>query len=173
MKQTVILLCGLPYSGKSSFAQALAADGFEVISLDAINQERGFGIDGAPVPGSEWLETHQIAHSRMRALLADDKPVVWDDTNYAAWIRDPIFEAAIEAGGDPVVVFVDTPIEEIRNRRATATAAGLPPLCPNEDFERAVQDFERPCCGIRVEGTLPVSQAIGPVRRAIRQGQLT
>ena len=168
MKPTVIILCGLPYSGKSTLAEALGSDGFAVISLDAINRDRGLGLKGEPVPGFEWQESHRLAQQRLRELLADGRDVVWDDTNYAAWIRDPIFESAVENGGEPVVVFVDTPMEEVHRRAATARLAGQQ-ACPEQDFTRVLRDFERPCCGIRVDGTLPVGHNADPVRRALRR----
>lgn len=164
MKPTAVLLCGLPYAGKSAVADLLALDGFAIISLNAINRERGLGTHGNSVPGGEWAETHRVANERMTALLQQGRNVVWDDTNYAAWIRDPVFEAALEAGAEPVAVFVDTPVDEIR-RRADGRY-------PAEDLEKLIRDFERPCCAIRVDGTLPIDVAIAPLRRAIGLGVL-
>lgn len=168
MKPTVIILCGLPHSGKSTLAEALGTDGFAVISLDAINRDRGLGLKGEPVPGYEWQETHRLALVRMKELLEDGRDVVWDDTNYAAWIRDPIFEAAVDNGGDPVVVFVDTLMDEVQRRAVEARRTGRA-SCPEPDFSRVVRDFERPCCGIRVDGMLPVGHNVAPVRRALQR----
>jgi len=86
---------------------------------------------------------------------------VWDDTNYAAWIRDPVFDAALEAGAEPVWVFVDTPVEEIR-RRADGRY-------PAEDLEKLIRDFEKPCCAIRIDGTQPAALAATPLKRGIVQ----
>jgi predicted kinase len=164
MKPTAVLLCGLPYAGKSALAEVLALEGFAIISLNAINRERGLGLHGNSVPGGEWLETHRIANELMASYLRQGRSVVWDDTNYAAWIRDPVFEAALEAGGEPVVVFVDTPVDEIR-RRADGRY-------PTEDLEKLIRDFERPCCAIRLDGTLPMELEMVPLRRAIGRGVL-
>lgn len=165
MKPTALILCGLPYSGTSSIAAALENDGFELICLLTINEERGLGVDGAAVTGPEWLRTHQIALDRMRTLIAKGESVVWDDTNYAAWIRDPIFDAAEEAGAQPLVVFVDTPLEEVQARAASRGHASM----PREDFDRAVRDFERPCCALRIDGAMKTEQAVALIRKALRR----
>lgn len=160
MRPTALLLCGLPFSGKSSLATAINSEGYEVISLDAINQERGFGFNGESVPGAEWMTTHRIALDRLRHLLSHGKNVVWDDTNYAAWIRDPIFEVALDEGAMPVIVFVDAPVQTVLERAREAAEKGTRSACPSEDFERVIRDFERPACGVRIDGTQPTEMAL-------------
>ncbi|AIE83917.1 ATP-binding protein [Fimbriimonas ginsengisoli] len=164
MKPTAVLLCGLPYSGKTALATSLALEGYVIISLNEINRARGLGLHGNSVPGGEWLETHRIANERMREFLAQGRNVVWDDTNYAAWIRDPVFDAALDAGAEPVWVWVDTPIDEIR-RRADGRY-------PTEDLEKLIRDFEKPCCAIRLDGKQPIDVALQPLRRAMGKGVL-
>ena len=165
MKPTAILLCGLPYSGKSSLAAALQGDGYETICPQSINSERGLGLNGEDIPGSEWMQTHQIALDRMRDFISSGKNVVWDDTNYAAWIRDPIFEAAEQAGGEPVVVFVDAPLEVVRQRASDCKHGEL----PHDDFDRIVRDFEKPCSWLRIDGTLKPNRAVELLRSALRR----
>ena len=50
MSQTVYAMCGLAFSGMSTVAQTLRRElGIELISLDAINAERGLqGGEGIP-----------------------------------------------------------------------------------------------------------------------------
>lgn len=63
------LLCGLSFSGKSTLAAQLVNGlNAELISLDAINQERG--LDGGKgIPLQEWSATNRIAHDRASRLL--------------------------------------------------------------------------------------------------------
>ncbi|MHB0969193.1 MAG: hypothetical protein ACYC7A_00115 [Thermoanaerobaculia bacterium] len=65
----VVILCGTAYSGKSTLACALEERcGFAVVSLDAINAERGlWGGDGLPI--AEWERSHAEAIERVRALV--------------------------------------------------------------------------------------------------------
>ena len=169
MRPTALLLCGLPYSGKTTLAEALIDDGYIVISLDAIHHERGLGLNGESIPGSEWMETHRIALERLRSYIQAGHNVIWDDTNYAAWIRDPVFEATQEAGGEPLLVLVDAPVHVVRSRAAEAKARGCVPVMPEEDFERVLRDFERPCCVFRIDGSLGHEHRVRTLREALNR----
>lgn len=172
MRPTVILLCGLPFSGKSTVAAALAEDGYAVISLDTINHEQGLGKEGASIPGSAWSETHRIANERLAEYVKSGKDVVWDDTNYAAWIRDPLFETAVNLGGDPVVVHIEASEQVVRARATENSILKTRHESSVEDFERVIGHFEKPCCGIRIDGNQSKSNVISAARRALRQGVL-
>ena len=105
----LILLCGRPFSGKSSLAARLAADrGAATISFDAINLERGLhGGEGLPV--AEWAATLEIAKERTAALLARHPLVVVDDTLCFRWMRDAFRDLARGADARAVLVYLDPP----------------------------------------------------------------
>ncbi len=113
---TLILLCGRPFSGKTTLAGRLAADRRAAeISFDAINLERGLhGGDGLPV--AEWARTLEIAKQRTAALLARSSLVVVDDTLCFRWLRDAFRELARAAGAHPILVYLDPPEEVLRER---------------------------------------------------------
>ena len=115
---TLILLCGRPFSGKSTLAARLAADrGAASVSFDAINLERGLhGGDGLPV--SEWAATLEIAKARTAALLARHPLVVVDDTLCFRWMRDGFRDLARAAGAAPVLVYLDPPAPLLLERMA-------------------------------------------------------
>jgi predicted kinase len=75
----LVLLCGASFSGKSSRGQVLADGlGAQIVSLDAINGERGlWGGQGIPV--SEWALTNAEAHQRVDKLLNRGEWVIVDD----------------------------------------------------------------------------------------------
>lgn len=128
---TLILLCGRPFSGKSSLAARLAADrGAAGISFDAINLERGLhGGDGLPV--AEWAATLEIAKERTSALLRQRDLVVVDDTLCFRWMRDAFRDLARAAGARAVLVYLDPPQDVLRARmeenRRTQERRGLEP----------------------------------------------
>ena len=58
----LLLMCGLPFAGKTTLATALAERfGWQYISLDAINTERGMGLNGRAIEPDEWSETYSEA----------------------------------------------------------------------------------------------------------------
>lgn len=130
----LVLMCGTSFSGKSTFARALAAEiqGL-IISLDEINERRGlWGGDGIPI--EEWQRTHQIATAEVRAHLlgadtgspagarsgsvAEPENVVVDDTSSLRVLRDGWRELAGEVGVGFGLIYLDVEHATIRRRLA-------------------------------------------------------
>ncbi|MCU1422665.1 MAG: hypothetical protein JWN36_2316 [Microbacteriaceae bacterium] len=121
---TLALMCGLSFAGKSTFAALLAAElDAELVSLDAINAERG--LDGGQgIPVTEWAETNRIAHARVARLLRDGSHVVVDDTGSPRFIRDGWSETAREAGAPFRIVWVRID-PQLQRQRVEANRAVL------------------------------------------------
>lgn len=124
----LVLMCGTSFSGKSTFARALAAEihGL-IISLDEINERRGlWGGDGIPV--EEWQRTHKIATAEVRAHLlganagpgagagAGSRNVVVDDTSSLRVLRDGWRELAGEVGVGFGLIYLDVDHATVRRR---------------------------------------------------------
>ncbi|HEU0061358.1 MAG TPA: ATP-binding protein [Hyphomicrobiaceae bacterium] len=118
MLQTVYAMCGLAFSGKSSLAAILARElKTELISLDAINHERGLrGGDG--MSDRQWEETSATAMARLRLLLRHRCSVVVDDTFSHRFLRDRCKQVAADHGSRFLIIFMATPLSEIEARRA-------------------------------------------------------
>jgi predicted kinase len=133
-RRMLVLMCGTSFSGKSTFARALAAEiqGL-IISLDEINERRGlWGGDGIPI--EEWQRTHQIATAEVRAHLlgadtgspagarsgsvAEPENVVVDDTSSLRVLRDGWRELAGEVGVGFGLIYLDVGHATIRRRLA-------------------------------------------------------
>ena len=112
----MVLLCGRSFSGKSTVASSLAAAlPAAVVSLDAINEERGLrGGEGVPV--AEWARTNEVARARVRTSLAAGGTVVVDDTSSPRFLRDGWRVEAEVARAAMVLVFVDAAEDLIRER---------------------------------------------------------
>jgi predicted kinase len=130
----LVLMCGTSFSGKSTFARALAAEihGL-IISLDEINERRGlWGGDGIRV--EEWQQTHKIATAEVRAHLlgadagpgagagpgatagAGSRNVVVDDTSSLRVLRDGWRELAGEVGVGFGLIYLDVDHATVRRR---------------------------------------------------------
>jgi predicted kinase len=127
----LVLLCGRPFSGKSTLAGRLSADhGAAVVSFDAINLERGLhGGEGLPI--EEWAKTLEIAKARTATLLAKRPVVAVDDTLCFRWIREEFRTLARASGARCVLVYLDLPCGDLEARMAAnARSGGRPGIQP-------------------------------------------
>jgi predicted kinase len=84
-KPLLILMCGVPFAGKTTLARAIAVQcGWQYISLDMVNTERGVGMDGQAIPLHEWEQTYAEAYRRVAAALRAGASVMYDETNFYA-----------------------------------------------------------------------------------------
>ncbi|NNC11586.1 ATP-binding protein [Planctomonas sp. JC2975] len=116
---TLVVMCGLSFSGKSTLAKQLESElGATVVSLDAINAERGLH-GGQGISIDQWEKTHEIARERVRALLRTGRHAIVDDTGTPRFIRDRWREIADRehAGFRIVWVTID---EELQRSRIIA-----------------------------------------------------
>lgn len=87
----------------------------DVISLDAINLERG--LDGGQgIPLEEWAVTNRIAEDRVRDLLQQQRQVIVDDTGSPRFIRDGWRHVAASTGSRFVLVWVQIDEPLLRER---------------------------------------------------------
>lgn len=96
-----VMLCGLPGSGKTTYAQALCSDGYARLSIDEEiwNWSGRFGID---YPATEYEKVSSDADARLRVklreLLSAGRDTVVDYGFLDRRIRDD-YKALIESGG--------------------------------------------------------------------------
>ena len=143
--QSVLLLCGLPFAGKTTAAGELQEQlGATVISLDAINAERGLrGGDGIAV--EEWQRSHHVALARLaEALEAGQRFVVVDDTNCLRFLRDGYREVARRFGAGTRVVILPADAEEAARRLRENRDSGTRNDVRDEVFAETVDLFEWP-----------------------------
>jgi predicted kinase len=113
----LILMCGLSFAGKTTIARALATKrAWRYLSLDAINTERGVGLDGQPIPLHEWEQTYAEAYRRVEACLRDGQSVVYDETNMLRAQRDQLRTIAARYQVPTYVLYVATSGAEARRR---------------------------------------------------------
>jgi predicted kinase len=160
------LLCGLSFSGKSTLAVGLADElGATVISLDAINAERG--LDGGQgIPDSEWASTNEIAHERAETALREGTKVVVDDTGSPRFVRDSWRATARSAGAPFSLVWVQIDrglqLDRVRSNRSSR----LRPDVIDDVLDEHRASFDEPTrdeCALTVDARLTADQ------EAIRQ----
>jgi predicted kinase len=142
--QTVIAMCGIAFSGKSTAARKIAAAlDLDLIVLDAINDDRGMS-GGAGMTPDQWNETSLIAMDRLRAALARGRSVVVDDTFSHRFLRDRCKAVADEFGCAFEILFVDTPLIAIQLRRTANNASPIRPQVRDDVFDAHQKQFQFP-----------------------------
>jgi len=116
---TLYILCGLPFSGKSSLGKAIAAHtGSVVVSFDALYDEHAEELGRTLETLGVWQAIRELAGERIGELLGRGVSVVYDNTNFRVEHREAIRAVAEGVGARAVLIYVDTPLEVIAARRA-------------------------------------------------------
>lgn len=111
-RQKIIMLKGLPASGKSTYARELVDKGYVRVNKDDLRSMMDNG---------KWSRGNEKRVLRLRDQVIRDavnsgSNVVVDDTNFEDRHRDHISALAEECGADFEVLFIDTPLEECISR---------------------------------------------------------
>ena len=145
MTPTLYALCGLPFAGKSTIARELAEKvGAPIVRLDAINGERGLGLDGHPIPRSEWERTYAEAYRRLEQALVANSSVIFDHVNFTRAERDQVRQIAARRGANVQIVYVCVTPAQARGRMIANRATKGRNDVRDDDFELVVRHFEPP-----------------------------
>lgn len=142
---SLVILIGLPGSGKSHFArQLLKRYPAAILDSDAL---RGVLYESPQHTARENARLFPAIHVLTRRLLERGVPVVLDATNLKEANRKPLYRLAEEAGARLVIVRLRAPFAVMRARLAQRDA-GRDPLDRSTAGLRVLEemrhDYERP-----------------------------
>lgn len=107
MKKLIILV-GIPGSGKTTLAKKIEARGYLCLNADSIRQE----LWGNALDQREPEKVFGILYRQLEELLALGKDIVIDNTNLNAKQRKPILELATKAGYTDIQLWLlDVPLD--------------------------------------------------------------
>jgi hypothetical protein len=144
-RPALVILIGLPGSGKSHFARRLAGRyPAAILDSDAL---RGVLYKSPRHTDQENARLFPAIHVLVRRLLDRGVSVVLDATNLKEEHRKPLYRLAREAGARLVIVRLRAPFAVMRERLAKRDAARNPLDRSTADLlvlERMRHDYERP-----------------------------
>lgn len=144
-RPALIILIGLPGSGKSHFARQLAKRyPAAILDSDAL---RGVLYASPQHTDQENARLFPAIQLLTRRLLDRSVPVLLDATNLREAYRKPLYRLAKEAGARLVIVRLRAPFAVMRERLARRDAARSPLDRSTADLavlERMRHDYERP-----------------------------
>jgi putative nucleotidyltransferase with HDIG domain len=132
---TVILMCGLPGSGKTTWITSRYNDTFPTVSLDDLREELDISPDDADAQG----EVARQAKERAKELLRSKKPFIWDATNIIRDYRSAAIALCASYGAKTHIQYIETSVEDAL-RRNRSRKRQVPESVIHRMFER----FEYP-----------------------------
>ena len=143
-KSTLYILCGLPFSGKTTLAQSLASQfGFVHLDLDAIARAKNLFPEKG-INDEQWGHVFEEVYQQIAAFLTSGKTVVVDAVNYDRAGRDRLRTIANHVGSSVYVIYINLPLREIEQRRQANRADPQRPPVRDEDFTELATQFEIP-----------------------------
>lgn len=136
----LFILCGLPFSGKSTITNFLTEHyGFKKVSFDDICKSIELIENRFALPE----ETMNLAFDQISLHLKTNS-VIWDALNDTRAKRDQIHEFALHNNAMPITLFVDVPIETIQERRKQSSLIKDRSLISDKNFDLKLKSFESP-----------------------------
>ncbi len=118
----LVVLSGLPGTGKSHFARQLA--GCLPLVVVGSDRARKALIPEPEYTREEHLRVFSACHRVIEDLLTQDQTVVFDATNLTEGFRQPLLDLAHRRGAPAHIILFTAPLKVIR-RRLKHRAAGI------------------------------------------------
>lgn len=144
MKPTLYILCGYPFSGKSTLARKIEEqkNNFKHLCVDNLHKEIHF--KKIKHEEERWKESFKKAFNLTRKYLEGNINVIFDATNYLKKERDKLRKLAKESGAKSKVIYVDIPKKEARRRLIENRETKNRKDVSESDWKEVTEAFEVP-----------------------------
>lgn len=142
--QHLYIMCGLAFSGKSTLAKKVAEfTGSTIIAFDKLwvkkDKEQPVSKDA-----EGWRFIRKVAQDEITKELRDGNSVVYDDNNVQFQHREELREIARKLGIKETVIYLNTPLEVIREREAANRVTGQRHEVEPENFQTVLEQLQVP-----------------------------
>ena len=171
---SLVVLCGLPGTGKSHFARELSSRApFVWLNSD---RTRKLLVVRPVYSRREHRRVFAAMHVLTRGYLRDGLSVVFDATNLNEGVRAPLYAVADDVGVDPLIIrFTAHPdlVRERMDERATGVGVASQSDAGWEVYSRmAVADLPVPRPHLLVQGPEDEENALEETLRWARDGSM-
>lgn len=138
------IMCGVAFSGKSTLARKIVEQtGSKLIAFDKLWVQKD---KENPVPKGDkgWKFIRKIGQDEVAKALQNGNSVVYDDNNIRFEHREELRDVARRVGARTIVVYLNTPMEVIREREATNRITGERHEVEPENFQTVLEQLEAP-----------------------------
>ena len=143
-KPVLYIMCGLAFAGKSTLARKISEyTGSKLIAFDKLWVKKD---KEQPVPkGAEgWKFIRKVGQDEVAHALKEGESVVYDDNNVRFEHREELREVASKFGARSVVVYLNTPLELIREREAINKTTAQRHDVEPENFNAVLEQLQIP-----------------------------
>lgn len=142
--KNLYIMCGLAFSGKSTLARKIVErTGCRLIAFDKLWVEKE--KETTIAKGDKgWRFIRRVAQDEIADALKEGLSVVYDDTNVRFEHREEIRAIARSSDVNPIVIYLNTPMELIRERELVNKTTGKRHGVEPENFQKVVEQLEVP-----------------------------
>jgi predicted kinase len=143
--QRLFILCGLPFSGKSTLARAMAERlGVVHVELDSVHGERGLDLrEGLPTR-EDWIEAYKRSYRKLDQVLAGGHSVVFDATSYRRVHRQRLARIASKYNVPATIIYLDVQDDEAKRRRDENRTTNERPNVDDDGFALVSGEMQLP-----------------------------
>jgi predicted kinase len=142
---TLYILCGLPFSGKTTLAQAITQKrDLAYVNIDHVKADEGYFVSDDQVPDADWPGIYDVVHASLLLPLRLGRDVLYDASNLTRKERDDMRDLATKRAFAARVIYVAVPEATARARWQANKQTGERFDLPASVFEEALTLFEEP-----------------------------
>lgn len=144
-KPVLLILCGLPFAGKTTLAKLFEKRGFVRITVDDINIELGIGFSlEKRITYEEWVRAYAHYYKKIRGTLLEGKNVICDSVAYMKKERKELREIANFCHAKSYVIYVPTDEQTAKKRWIENKKSHTRQDIREDDFEEVIHHFQQP-----------------------------
>ena len=141
----LIVLCGLPFSGKSTLGRRLADElGLVHLELDQIMASQGVDLSAGAISNAVWITGYREGHRQLDRLLVARRSVVWDAVSFRWSHREKLRRMAKQHGASIHLIWLDIPLADVAQRRAANRLRPVRGDVADADFAMVADGFQPP-----------------------------
>jgi len=139
------ILCGLSFSGKTTYAKKLGEKlSIPIISEDTINAERGLGLQGEHISDRKWEETFQFLITKVQEKLKQGCSIIVDAMCHTQEQRASLRQIARKNMAKSCLIYIQCSKVEARKRWEDNEKSSERFRVHPDDFHRANTLFQHP-----------------------------
>ncbi|SRR5260221_1583541 len=143
-QRVILILCGLPFAGKTTLAKLFEKKGFVRITLDETNSEFGLKFSLKKVPKKIVREADAFYFKKIEENVRSERDIICDSTAHLKSTRDRIKRIGEKYNAKAYILYIPTSVKITKKRWMENKKIGERQDIREEDFDNIISHFEYP-----------------------------